>query len=225
MKIAENDRDMLEYLSEACESQVYVCDQCGHEEALSTFDIASDLRDYMATEQQQSEPVAWIEVADLKEIAKGARWSGTVWGRPADDKGLYRLPPRVPVYTHADPGEVQRLIAQLGERDALLQSAARALEAADALEREAFKKGAANVGAGMFRGMRVLLDQHAALSASAPKELKAPCNHIFAARGHLFVCVHCEVLTDCPLCVGKRTVPSAEAGYVKDCPACCGEEG
>lgn len=142
MKIAENDRDMLEYLSEACESQAYVCDQCGHEEALSTFDIASDLRDYMATEQQQSEPVAWIEVADLKEIAKGARWSGTAWGRPADDKGLYRLPPRVPVYTHADPGEVERwknlhaamqlqrdhhrdkadtLRAQLAERDALLR--------------------------------------------------------------------------------------------------------
>lgn len=97
--------------------------------------------------QHQSEPVAWIEVADLKEIAKGARWSGTVWGRPADDKGLYKLPPRVPVYINADPGEVERkledqrreftnaqtvehrkwaelvddLKSQLAERDALLR--------------------------------------------------------------------------------------------------------
>lgn len=320
MKIAENDRDMLEYLTEACESQVYVCDQCGHEEALSTFDIASDLRDYMATEQQQSEPVAWIEVADLKEITKGARWSGTAWGRPADDKGLYRLPPRVPVYTHADPGEVERLTGQLevanqaiayaarqaeekqkitdvlmadakqfraerdtlraklAEQDALLERAYRvappelgrdirtALSAstepsaseepkgdtlrAQLAERDRQLECAVRLlmpNAGQFRGSgawAVEVDRFiAGLKLQVPGQIgeipqrlskdgaptladvKANCNHIFAARGHLFVCVHCEVLTDCPVCVGKRTVPSAKAGYVMDCPVCCGEEG
>lgn len=44
---ADNDRDMLEYLHEAFQTQVNVCDQCGHEEPTSTCDSASDLKDYL----------------------------------------------------------------------------------------------------------------------------------------------------------------------------------
>lgn len=63
---ADSDRDMLEYLAEAVETQTYGCDQCGHEEPLSTFDIASDLRDYMlafpraTAPQPHPEPIAWM---------------------------------------------------------------------------------------------------------------------------------------------------------------------
>lgn len=62
---ADNDRDMLEYLSEGYASQVYVCEQCGHEEPLETYDLASDLREYLAAypgapaAQHQGEPVAY----------------------------------------------------------------------------------------------------------------------------------------------------------------------
>lgn len=133
MKIAENDRDMLEYLTEACESQVYVCDQCGHEEALSTFDIASDLRDYMTAEQHLGEPVAQVR-DDIERVS-------CIWFGP-------RPPHGTNLYTHADPGEVERLReendairlqgggmqmeldelrAQLAERDALLERALRLL--------------------------------------------------------------------------------------------------
>lgn len=63
---ADNDRDMLEYLAEAVETQTYGCDQCGLEEPLSTFDIASNLRDYMLAfpqapaQQPHPDPIAWM---------------------------------------------------------------------------------------------------------------------------------------------------------------------
>lgn len=58
------------------------------------------------------------------------------------------------------------------------------------------------------------------------EELQAACKHVWEADGQcLFMCSLCGLETDCPLCVGKRTVPSAKDRYVKDCPACCGEEG
>lgn len=63
---ADTDRDMLEYLAESLETQTYGCEQCGHEEPLSTFDIASDLRDYLLafpqapSPQPHAEPIAWM---------------------------------------------------------------------------------------------------------------------------------------------------------------------
>ncbi|BFO04010.1 hypothetical protein KNHN1_23880 [Pseudomonas guariconensis] len=56
-------------------------------------------------QQRQGEPVAYIEAADLRDIACGSPWGGTVWGRQSREP----YPPRVPVYTHADPGEIERL--------------------------------------------------------------------------------------------------------------------
>lgn len=52
----------------------------------------------------QGEPVAYIEADDLQRIADGALWGGTVWGRQAKEP----FTPRVPVFTHADPGEVEQ---------------------------------------------------------------------------------------------------------------------
>lgn len=44
---ADNDRDMLEYLHDAFQAEVSVCDQCGYEEPTSTCDSVSDLKEYL----------------------------------------------------------------------------------------------------------------------------------------------------------------------------------
>lgn len=54
---ADNDRDMLEYLHEAFQSQVNVCDQCGHEEPTSTCDSALDLNAYLGHFTTPPQPI------------------------------------------------------------------------------------------------------------------------------------------------------------------------
>lgn len=113
MKIAENDRDMLEYLTEACESQVYVCYQCGHEEALATFDIASDLRDYMTAEQHQGEPEI---VMTGDSISTGAELIGIGLGRVAEAAILDHLEPSAPVeIDEMTPDEINQMAFEEGE--------------------------------------------------------------------------------------------------------------
>jgi len=151
---ADNDRDMLEYLAEAVETQTYVCDHCAHEEPLSTFDIASDLREYMLAfpqapaPQPHPEPIAWMvgtafwwtkEEAERDAAATGLTvvpvgpmaaqhgepaWFMTEGGVSAlhakakaisDQQGLDTSAYSVPLYTHADPVEVERLRAELVE--------------------------------------------------------------------------------------------------------------
>ncbi|WP_155418792.1 hypothetical protein [Pseudomonas putida] len=101
---------MLEYLSEGYASQVYVCEQCGHEEPLKTYDLASDLQDYLAAypdapaQQHQGDAIGTL-MRDYNEHIVF-----TPIGAPhiIDD---------MKVYTHADPGEVERLKAELVESD------------------------------------------------------------------------------------------------------------
>ncbi|MND24859.1 hypothetical protein D3C76_343210 [compost metagenome] len=101
---ADNDRDMLEYLAEAVETQTYVCDHCGHEEPLSTFDIASDLREYMLAfpqapaSQPHPEPIAWM-------VGTAFWWTKEEAERDAAATGL----PITGLGPMTDTGEVQRL--------------------------------------------------------------------------------------------------------------------
>ena len=81
--------------------------------------------DAAPAEQHQGEPVAYIEAADLRDIACGSPWGGTVWGRQSREP----YPPRVPVYTHADPGEVERLRAENEAFDAGMRNLACQLSA------------------------------------------------------------------------------------------------
>ncbi len=105
---ADNDRDMLEYLSEAVETQTYGCDQCGHEEPISTFDIASDLRDYMLAfpqapaRQPHPDPIAWM-------VGTAFWWTKEEAERDAKATGLAV----VPVGPMVDTAEVERLRAAL----------------------------------------------------------------------------------------------------------------
>lgn len=89
------------------------------------------------TEQHQREPAAYIEAEDLRKIAAGAQWGGPVWGRQAKEPFL----PRVPVFTHADSGEVERLTEQLEVANQAIAYAARQAEekqkVADALMADA----------------------------------------------------------------------------------------
>ena len=104
---ADSDRDMLEYLAEAVDTQTYVCDQCGHEEPLSTFDIASDLRDYMLAFPQapapkpHPEPIAWM-------VGTAFWWQKPGAERDSEERGE----PMVPLGPCDSPSEIARLTAQ-----------------------------------------------------------------------------------------------------------------
>ncbi|MEZ1436596.1 hypothetical protein QVM41_09900 [Pseudomonas shirazica] len=117
---ADTDRDMLEYLAESLETQTYGCDQCGHEEPLSTFDIASDLRDYILAfpqahaPQPHPEPIAWM-------VGTAIWWTEEEAERDAAATGL----PIVPIGPLASiPDEYclmpKRLTAENGAKALLL---------------------------------------------------------------------------------------------------------
>lgn len=116
---ADNDRDMLEYLAEAVETQTYGCDHCGHEEPLSTFDIASDLRDYMRsfpdapTPQPHPDPIAWM-------VGTAIWWTKEEAERDAAETGL----PIVGLGPMTDAGEVERLRTERKRMDEALVACA-----------------------------------------------------------------------------------------------------
>jgi hypothetical protein len=93
---ADNDRGMLEYLHEAFQTQVSVCDQCGHEEPTNTCDSASDLKDYLGQFSTPPQPI----YDEAKEralfealITKESEESGN--GEPdlhIEEDGIYRQP-------------------------------------------------------------------------------------------------------------------------------------
>lgn len=66
---ANNDRDMLDYLHDAFQSEVNVCDQCGHEEPTSTCDSASDLKDYLSHFPTAPQPI-YDETSDRALVEK-----------------------------------------------------------------------------------------------------------------------------------------------------------
>lgn len=112
---ADNDRDMLEYLSEGYASQVYVCEQCSHEEPLQTYDLASDLRDYLAAypnapaQQHQGEPVRMVSAGQ-----KGAGLWLEVAGKSLEECVAFPEEHEFrEFYAHADTAEVERLRADI----------------------------------------------------------------------------------------------------------------
>ncbi|WP_060495464.1 hypothetical protein [Pseudomonas sp. GTC 16482] len=145
-----------------------------------------------------------VGLGPMTGIAPAQQYQGEPVGEVvAFGKGLHEIAwaaGRIPklgakLYTHADPGEVERLLekeaaairasvhiakerdslrAQLDEAHALLQQAKYVVERARAIDKQAFGKGTQNVEPGLFRGLGVLLEQYdAALSASAEPEVKS----------------------------------------------------
>lgn len=153
---ADNDRDMLEYLIEGYESQVYVCEQCGHEEPLHTYDLASDLREYLAAnpgapaQQGQGEPMPkmqWPEIVKLVNDVLGCEAHvfpcerGSIGHEMTgiNFNSLARIIDRVRI--HADPAEVEQLITDCwaacgGKGDVNRESLLAALRAMDEAEDE-----------------------------------------------------------------------------------------
>ncbi|RRV76595.1 hypothetical protein [Pseudomonas sp. p99-361] len=167
---ADSDRDMLEYLAEAVDTQTYVCDQCGHEEPLSTFDIASDLRDYMLAFPQapapkpHPDPIAWM-------VGTAFWWTKEEAERDAADTGL----PIVGLGPMPDTGTVDQLSqiirdlnderdgigAEAGRLRAQLAEAHALLRTQDELLAQAYQR---DIGTPLKREIR---ENSAALSASA----------------------------------------------------------
>jgi len=139
-----------------------------------------ELTEVYTQQQHQGEPVAWI---NPHWDGKSARF---IFGSKLADEPCPEL--WKPLYTHVDTGEVERLRdaldecdgerwklrterdtlrGQLVERNSLLTAAKNVVEAARAIDKEAFGKGAQSVDPCRFRGLGVLLEQYdAALSAS-----------------------------------------------------------
>lgn len=66
---ADNDRDMLEYLHDAFQAEVSVCDQCGYEEPTSTCDSASDLKEYLDRFPIPPQPIYDEAIVEVIESA------------------------------------------------------------------------------------------------------------------------------------------------------------
>lgn len=127
-------------------------------------DAAQLLRQFksLSTLEHQGEPVAYIEAADLRDIACGSPWGGTVWGRQSREP----YPPRVPVYTHADPGEAERLTRKAANADLALAAQTRQVHSlrAQLAERDALLR---EVLVGLWPSTPLAIKINAALSASA----------------------------------------------------------
>lgn len=182
-------------------------------------------------EQHQGEPVAWrVEIDGMTLL-----------------RFLPSLTPRAintPLSTHADPGEVERLraeleqfkianarlsmsnvdrrnqnaelSAQLAERDALLVKANYVIDHARTIDKQAFGRGAQNVDPGLFRGLGNLLAQYdEALSASA--EPSAPKCGKCAGSALVQYPEHAGAWSDCPECKPSAPVERDERAEFEAC--------
>jgi hypothetical protein len=103
-----SDRDMLNYLHSAFETEVHNCENCGFAEPTSTFDSASILRDYLEAHPtppaQEAEPVYQVR------LKGNTGWSDTL-RQGYDSYSAYSEYERRILYTHA-PSEKLRQAAE-----------------------------------------------------------------------------------------------------------------
>lgn len=178
-------------------SEVEVSRQMTHDEFMAIFDAmaqltyASDAKRAelirQAEQTKPGQPVAWISAGNASLLNRGARLGhASLSPRRDEEEGL-----TFPLYTHADPGEVERLRdqlaawqalaaerlevatglrAQLAERDALLREVSSFID--ECAGRETMASGPAQ---------RLAFSLYGALSASAEHDERAE----FESKYHL----------------------------------------
>ena len=104
-----NDRDMLNYLMQAFDSEMSVCERCHHEESTATCDSAGFLREYLA-DSRATFTDADRELLELAAKAAGLR---LYW---ANEKSHFRVecePGRDEWNPLTDDGDALRLAVEL----------------------------------------------------------------------------------------------------------------
>lgn len=103
--IASTDREMLDYLMQAFDSEMGVCERCGHEESTATCDSATFLRDYLAA---YPAPTAGDEgSSDARErLAQLREWSAATGALPTGGSWI---------------GELEAIVTGRGERATILR--------------------------------------------------------------------------------------------------------